>query len=412
MLAENTEIDARTRWRDAVVILQDDLRFKNLEDVRDREELFKDFTLELEKKEKEDKRRTKEGAMDQFRKVLDQFKEEKKINRKSVWVESKKLFADVICKTEYRSLDDTDFRRVFQDFTSSLEEEYRKEERRKKADFEKRLESLQADLKSVLEDLVKQGKINVESRVKEVLIMKEVDTSEPYVKIISLCVSLDNAETKSSTACRDVVEQVITKVQDLYRSDKRVIKGLMSEHRVKIRYDTVFKDFRSALLKLARMKEVETRNGVMALMLQEDHTTGMASEEGEEFDSSTPLALRQMFLERPSSLEIIFKELHKKAVEDYEEDCEYMLKIEKKFNSVLAEYFYSPEHVNIPWDDAKVQLQKRSVYEALGKSDRKRLYGAYMQQLSNKFSGSKVSVVQQHYYYFYYFLYSFTPLRM
>jgi pre-mRNA-processing factor 40 len=123
MLAENTEIDARTRWRDAVVILQDDQRFKNLEDVRDREELFKDFTLELEKKEKEDKRRTKESAMDQFHKVLDQFKEEKKINRKSVWVESKKLFADVICKTEYRSLDDTDFRRVFQDFTSSLEEE-------------------------------------------------------------------------------------------------------------------------------------------------------------------------------------------------------------------------------------------------------------------------------------------------
>jgi hypothetical protein len=392
MLAENTEIDARTRWRDAVVILQDDQRFKNLEDVRDREELFKDFTLELEKKEKEDKRRTKESAMDQFHKVLDQFKEEKKINRKSVWVESKKLFADVICKTEYRSLDDTDFRRVFQDFTSSLEEEYRKDERRKKADFEKRLELYQADLKGLLEDLVKQGKINVESRAKEVLIMKEVDTSEPFVKIISLCLSLDNAETKSSTACRDVVEEVITKVQDLYRSDKRVIKGLMSEHRVKIRHDTMFRDFRSALLKLARMKEVETRNGAMALMLQEDHAAGMASEEGEEFDSSTPLALRQMFLERPSSLEVIFKELHKKAVEDYEEDCEYMLKIEKKFNSVLAEYFYSPEHVNIPWDDAKVQLQKRSVYEALGKSDRKRLYGAYMQQLSNKFSGSKVSI--------------------
>jgi len=130
----------------------------------------------------------------------------------------------------------------------------------------------------------------------------------------------------------------------------------------------------------------------MALMLQEDHTAGMASEEGEEFDSSTPLVLRQMFLERPASLEIIYEELHKKAVEDYDEDCEYMLKIEKKFNSVLAEYFYSAEHVNIPWDDAKVQLQKRSVYEALGKSDRKRLYGAYMQQLSNKLSGSKVRI--------------------
>jgi len=392
MLAENTEIDARTRWRDAVVILQDDVRFKNLEDVRDREELFKDFTLELEKKEKEDKRRTKESAMEQFRKVLDQFKEEKKINRKSVWVESKKLFADVICKAEYRSLDDTDFRRVFQDMTTSLDEEHRKDERRKKADFEKRLELYQADLKSLLDELVKQGKINVDSRAKDLPNMKEVDASEPYVKIVSLCASLDNGETKSSTACRDIFEQVITKVQDLYRSDKRVIKGLMSEHKVKIRHDTVYKDFRSALLKLARLKEVETHNGTMALMLQEDHTAGMASEEGEEFDSSTPLVLRQMFLERPASLEIIYEELHKKAVEDYDEDCEYMLKIEKKFNSVLAEYFYSAEHVNIPWDDAKVQLQKRSVYEALGKSDRKRLYGAYMQQLSNKLSGSKVRI--------------------
>ena len=40
MLAENTGIDARTRWREAVQLLQDDVRYTDVEDGPEREDLF------------------------------------------------------------------------------------------------------------------------------------------------------------------------------------------------------------------------------------------------------------------------------------------------------------------------------------------------------------------------------------
>jgi FF domain len=63
MLAENTGIDVRTTWRSAVLLLQDDVRYKNVDDSNDREDLFNDFVSELEKKEKEDRSKHRDAAM-------------------------------------------------------------------------------------------------------------------------------------------------------------------------------------------------------------------------------------------------------------------------------------------------------------------------------------------------------------
>lgn len=53
MLAENTEIDHRTTWREATRILADEPRFTAVEDEREREEIYNDFVFELAKKEKQ-----------------------------------------------------------------------------------------------------------------------------------------------------------------------------------------------------------------------------------------------------------------------------------------------------------------------------------------------------------------------
>ena len=63
MLAENTGIDVRTTWRAAILLLQEDSRYKNVEDPHDREDLFNDFVSELEKKEREDRNKQKDTAL-------------------------------------------------------------------------------------------------------------------------------------------------------------------------------------------------------------------------------------------------------------------------------------------------------------------------------------------------------------
>ena len=53
MLAENTKIDSATRWREAQEMLGEVSSFAEVEDEREREELFSDFIMELSKTEKE-----------------------------------------------------------------------------------------------------------------------------------------------------------------------------------------------------------------------------------------------------------------------------------------------------------------------------------------------------------------------
>lgn len=52
MLAQNTQIDGRSRWDDAERTLRDDARFKAVPDSADREDLFNEFVEALTKKEK------------------------------------------------------------------------------------------------------------------------------------------------------------------------------------------------------------------------------------------------------------------------------------------------------------------------------------------------------------------------
>lgn len=52
MLAQNTQIDGRSRWDEAERMLRDDPRFKAVPESSDREDLFNEFVDALTKKEK------------------------------------------------------------------------------------------------------------------------------------------------------------------------------------------------------------------------------------------------------------------------------------------------------------------------------------------------------------------------
>ena len=83
MLAERVEIDYRTRWKDASLILQMDARYKNIEDPIEREELFDEFVSELEKKERHDRLLKKDQALAKFNECLESLVKDNKVNYKS-----------------------------------------------------------------------------------------------------------------------------------------------------------------------------------------------------------------------------------------------------------------------------------------------------------------------------------------
>ena len=383
MLAENTDIDARTRWRDAISILQDDARYKNIDDPRDREELFQEFIVELEKKENEDKRRARDDAVALFGKILAEFNRDDKINRKSSWGDCKKLFADVMCRADLRSMEESDFRRSFQSFVAQLEEEYRSEQKKLKAEMERAILSAQADLRAVLEELARAGLLTADSRWKDVVDLPAMVQTPAWEQMRRFFpASEDRDGTGLTSACRDVFTKVQNKVYEQHRTDKRMVKDLLAKQGWRVKHDTSFADFKTLILKIARVKETEDGNTDISTVLLESVPALRNVEDGEEVDYAPQEHLRAMMTERPFALLQVFNELHKRAVSDFEEELKWKQRVEKKFNSVLAENFYLPDHATISWDDAKKCLQRRSVYDELSKTDRRRLFAEHMALLA------------------------------
>lgn len=407
MLAENTDIDARTRWRDATTILQDDPRYKNVEDARDREDLFLEFIVELEKKEKEDKRRQREAAIAQFQKVLADFAEDGKIDHKSVWADSKKDFLDLIVRAEYRAMDDSDFRRSFQSFTTELQAAHKLAERKRKEEFERALASAKSNLRTVLEASASSGLFTSETRWKDVLVLDEVSKSPALEELQALFSSESDSDgSRFTTTCKGVLVAVQDKLYEQFRQDRRLVKDILHAHNFKVKHDMTFPVFKIFALKVAKVQEctppdAEVDSGEDKLLV-EPVLVPVLQEEGEEHDDLPGENLKVMMLERPAALATVFSELHKKAVTDHEEELQYARKVEKKFVALLAENFYKLEHADIAWDDAKRTLQRRSVYDELSKTDRKRLFAEHMDSLriaksrsgSISVSGASAAVVE------------------
>ena len=129
MLAENTVIDAHTRWREASTLLQEDARFKNVEDARDREDLFNDFVSELEKKEKEDRLKHRGEALKFLNTSLIAQHSSGALSRKSTWTEERE---GLLKMQEVRFLDDAEVKRCFQDYIGKLDFAFKETERVKK----------------------------------------------------------------------------------------------------------------------------------------------------------------------------------------------------------------------------------------------------------------------------------------
>eukprot|EP00128_Syssomonas_multiformis_P015575 Colp12_sorted_trinity150504_noHs@4141 len=396
MLAENTDIDARTRWRDATTILQDDARYKNIEDARDREDLFLEFIVELEKKEKEDKRRQREAAIAHFNKVLADFAEDGKIDHQSLWADSKKIFLDLIVRAEFRAMDDSDFRRCFQTFTAELQEAHKVAERKKKEEFERALSAAKGSLRSVLETAARSGLVTSETRWKEALALQDLADAPALAEMRALFpADTDTEGARFTAACKDVFSTVQDKLYEQYRIDRRLVKDILHSHNFKVKHDMTFAVFKAFALKVARMQESvaaavdggEEKDRTLQLVSALE-PAAVLQEEGEEHDDLPGENLKALMLERPSALGAIFTELHKKAVVDHEEELHYARKVEKKFQALLAENFYRLEHADIAWDDAKRTLQRRSVYDELSKTDRKRLFAEHMDSLRHPKSRS------------------------
>lgn len=157
MLAEHTDIDARTRWRQAQEMLKDDARFKNVEESREREDLFQEFIAELEKKEREDRHKHKERALLIVNDIFNRMREPVNqasgnnggtatVHAQSTWGEHRDTLLSLLQRPDLRALDDGDIKRAFLDFVQKLQEEAKQEEKRKREQWQRDVDDSERQL--------------------------------------------------------------------------------------------------------------------------------------------------------------------------------------------------------------------------------------------------------------------------
>mmetsp|Transcript_24609 Transcript_24609/g.26920 ORF Transcript_24609/g.26920 Transcript_24609/m.26920 type:complete len:825 (-) Transcript_24609:144-2618(-) len=473
MLAETTDIDARTKWKDAIDILKDDVRYKNVEDSREREELFREFILELEKKEREDTYKQKDRALTYVKETLQSIANNNNATQtasssssstsssfakiqqlpaltyKSNWNDYRQSLSELVnSRAELRVLTENDLRKCFLDFVHQLEEKQRQEERKRREQFVQSVEQSKQDLRNALEQLTKDGVLNAFTRWKDFLLLSDVVNLPAYKDLRDLMVAHNPNSNGGNTQrleedfvslLREMFDRIITRAQEQYKDDRRLIKKFAWDQRIDLLPETKYTEFKESLLRKSQMVEKRRDKTEEGLKEKEEFEVGADvsvsltvtapriedhPEEGEEIEEpetkkisesdenreiagsvasragtsvgvvgTTMLSeVQSLLLSRPFNLKDIFDDLYDKMMVEYEEEKKRQKKLEEKYVSLLKEYFYLSDHVGVKWDDAKQKLQGRSAYDALSRSDRKRLFYSYMDELGEKLKQKSIAM--------------------
>lgn len=228
MLEESQELASSTKWSKAVIMFEDDERFNAIERMRDREDLFEAYMVELRKKKKakaaeEHKRNVMEyksflescdfiKANSQWRKVQDRLEDDERCSR----------------------LDKFDRLKIFQDYINELEKEeeelmkiqkekMRKEERKNRDEFRK-----------LMEQHVAAGILTTKTHWRDY-----------YMEVKDLPSYLAVSSNTSGATPKDLFEDVAEELEKQFGDDKRRIKDALKIRNIALTSSSSYEIFKA-----------------------------------------------------------------------------------------------------------------------------------------------------------------------
>ncbi|CAM9130632.1 unnamed protein product, partial [Choristocarpus tenellus] len=270
MLAQNTQIDGRSRWDDAERSLRDDPRFKAVPDSIDREDLFNEFVDALTKKEKEDRRAAQKQASDSFRDFLAEEYLAMGITFRTQWRDARDA-VERKAPTDTDILEESDKRRILQDLVHKLikEEDERKAREREERRRQDRLR--REDFREFLKGMVEENAITADTTWKD--LKRSIEDEEAY-----------KAMENQQGGARDVFDEIVSDLRRQFRDDKRCVEDMMIAANCTVLPDTERAEFESVLLAYEDCQfsgEDDKGDGKTGDGMDENGGKGIAKEEHE-----------------------------------------------------------------------------------------------------------------------------------
>eukprot|EP01029_Cantina_marsupialis_P006029 TRINITY_DN165661_c0_g1_i2.p1 TRINITY_DN165661_c0_g1~~TRINITY_DN165661_c0_g1_i2.p1 ORF type:complete len:960 (-),score=414.83 TRINITY_DN165661_c0_g1_i2:3965-6802(-) len=231
MLEQCKGIQSKMRWREVERLLKDDERYENVEDPRDRQDLFDEWMTDFEKKQREERRRIRKEQIEKFYKLLS---EKPEIGLDTSWAEVKTILAG---DEAFEELDKADRLQVFKDFIYDLEQK-EKAERRRLQEEERQIQRQKRDaFRAFVKDEITAGRVTFRSR-----------WGEFHAAVEELEVFKALKGNPGSTP-QDLFEIQVDALIQQSRRDRKLISRALKDAKFKFKIDTPFDDFMEAILR-------------------------------------------------------------------------------------------------------------------------------------------------------------------
>ncbi|KAL9143895.1 hypothetical protein ABFS82_14G264000 [Erythranthe guttata] len=325
MLEESEELTSSMRWSKAVIMFEDDKRFKAVELESDREDLFRNYLVDLHKKEKakaqEEQRRNKQ----EFRQFLESCGF---IKVDSQWRKVQDLLEDDERCTRLDKLDRLD---VFQDYIRDLEKEDDEQKKRQKEQLRRTERKNRDAFREMMEEHIATGTLTAKTYWRDYC--QKVKDSEPYA-----AVALNTSGSTPKDLFEDVAEELVKK----YDEDKARIKDALKHEKVTIASTTTFDDFKSSIEESIGSPSISDIN-----------------------------------------LQLVYEDLIDRAKDKEEKEAKKLKRLAKDFTDKLS----TIKEINVlsTWEECKHLVEDSSEYRSVGdESSCKEIFDEYISRLQEK----------------------------
>ncbi|XP_043713830.1 pre-mRNA-processing protein 40A-like isoform X2 [Telopea speciosissima] len=325
MLEESKELTSSTRWSKAISMFEDDERFKAVERARDREDLFENYLVELQKKERakaqeEHKRNVMEykqflescdfiKANSQWRKVQDRLEDDERCSRLEK-IDRLEIFQEYIRDLEK---EDEEQRKI-------QKEQLRRDERKKRDEFRKLMEGHVAD-----------GMLTAKTHWRDY-----------FMKVKDLPIYIAVSSNASGSTPKDLFEDVVEELEKQYHDDKTRIKDGMKLEKINMASSWTFEEFKDSITEVVRSPPISDIN-----------------------------------------LKLVFQELIERIKEKEEKEAKKRQRLADDFSDLL----HSIKEITASsiWEGSKSLFEDSQEYRAIGEENfRREIFEEYVTRLQEK----------------------------
>ncbi|XP_021866042.1 pre-mRNA-processing protein 40A [Spinacia oleracea] len=230
MLEECSELTSTTRWSKVLHLVGNDERFKAIERGRDREDMFEEYVVELEKKEYTKQEEERQLNIMEYRKFLESCDF---IKANSQWRKVKdRLEGDLRCS----QLDTMDQLKIFQEYVGDLEKEEEEQKRKQKEEIRKSERKNRDEFRKLMEGHVSDGTLSAKALWREY--HSKVKDSLVYVAVSS---------NNSGSTPKELFEDVLEELKKQYEEDRIRIKDAVKSGKVALSSTWTLEDFKAAI---------------------------------------------------------------------------------------------------------------------------------------------------------------------